>query len=391
MNLGFYYHIPAELENGQILMPGYLGCFLDTLADYFDELFLFQHHPNYGENVHFDYSIQSKNVSLISLPSRRSVPYRMLHSREFLGLINDNLSIMDGFLIRGPTPLLSSISKSVKPLPTIFLLVGDYLAGVDSSMQPWWRKELIRLWSRYNQQQQLKVAQKSLVFVNNQGLYQKYRGKIKVLKVTRTTTLSDKDFFKREDTCHDRPIHLLYTGRMDPAKGLLDIVEALGLLVKQGEEVVLDLVGWPEKGSDILSKIREMAEEEAISERVVFHGYQPVGPELFAFYRNADIYIIASQTSEGFPRTIWEAMAHSLPVVATRVGSIPDFIEGAAVLVPPRNPQQFAAGIKQLIDNPEIRQQNIKKGLSLAQKNTLEVQVGEMSKMIQAWIDGHHE
>ena len=178
---------------------------------------------------------------------------------------------------------------------------------------------------------------------------------------------------------------------MDPAKGLLDIVEALGLLVKQGEEVVLDLVGWPEKGSDILSKIREMAEEEAISERVVFHGYQPVGPELFAFYRNADIYIIASQTSEGFPRTIWEAMAHSLPVVATRVGSIPDFIEGAAVLVPPRNPQQFAAGIKQLIDNPEIRQQNIKKGLSLAQKNTLEVQVGEMSKMIQAWIDGHHE
>jgi glycosyltransferase involved in cell wall biosynthesis len=129
------------------------------------------------------------------------------------------------------------------------------------------------------------------------------------------------------------------------------------------------------------------AKQEGVKDRVVYHGYKAVGPDLFAYYVAADIYVIASQSCfEGFPRTIWEAMAHSLPVVATRVGSIPDFIEGAAELVEPKNHIALADGILKIIKTPELRKRNIRNGYSLAEKNTLEEQVGEMATHIIDWI-----
>ena len=390
MKLGFYYHIPAIEKDGKILMPGYLGRFLDALAEYCQELVLFQHLPNPGENVHFDYAIQSKNVSLVSLPARGSVPHRMLYARKFTKILKEHLSSLDAILFRGPTPLLPAMAKASKTIPTIFLIVGDYLAGISSLPQPSWRKELIRLWSWYNQQRQISAAKHSLVFVNSQALYQKFIGKIKHLEQTRTTTLSQDDFYKREDTCQNYPIHLLYTGRMDPAKGLLDMVQALAILVEDGEDLVLDLVGWPEVGSDILSQIEQTAAQNGVADSVFYHGYKAVGPELFAYYKKADLYLIASQASEGFPRTIWEAMAHSLPVVATRVGSIPDFVKGAAGLVPPKDPDELARGIKRLIEDKGLRKRYIRKGFTLASQNTLEVQVGDMAKAIHTWVEGKH-
>ncbi len=390
MRLGFYYHIPALRKENAINMPGYLGRFLDSLAEYCQELILFQHLPNPDENANLDYCIRSPNVKLVSLPQRGSLPHRLLHTQNYTRILKQYLNDLDALLIRGPTPLLPAMAKAASSSPTILLLIGDYRAGVNALPQPTWRKELIRLWAWLNERGQLRAAKKSLVFVNSQRLYQKYRGKIKSLKETRTTTLLQKDFFRREDTCQTRPIRLLYTGRIDPAKGLLELVEALGFLVQQGQDIVLDLVGWPEKGTNILSQVNESAYRIGVEDRVIYHGYKPVGPELFAYYKNADIYIIASQSSEGFPRTIWEAMAHSLPVIATRVGSIPDFIEDAAVLVPPKNPKALAEGIKNLINHPELRKNHILKGFSLASENTLEVQVGEMTKIIQLWLKGQH-
>ena len=391
MNLGFYYHIPAIQENNSIYMPGYLGRFLDAMAGHCETLILFQHQSNPGENTHFDYQIQSGNTTLIQLPSRGSVPHRMLHTPKFTRIIKNHLSSMDGLLLRGPTPLLPPIAKASKHTPIILLIIGDHLAGIETLPQPRWRKEMIRLWSWVNLKAQDKISKRSLVFVNSQAIYQHYQHKITHLEQTRTTTLSKTDFFLREDTCLNKPIRLLYTGRMDPAKGLLDMIEAISLLIKDGKDVILDLVGWPEAGSDILAQIQKKATKSGVEDRFFFHGYKAVGPELFAYYKEADIYLIASQSSfEGFPRTIWEAMAHSLPVVATRVGSIPEFIEDAAVLVLPKDSQALANGIKRLIDNTQLRKQNIRKGFSLAGQNTLEVQVGEMAKVIHAWLEEQH-
>ena len=387
MRLGFYYHIPAIIQLGKICVPGYLGRFLDELAIHMDRLVLFLHEPNTGENVNFDYPLQGANIDIVLLPPRKSAPYRLLHARKFTMLLSQHSKNIDALMLRGPSHLLPSLANTDKSLPTILLIVGDYLAGIDSLPQPAWRKMLIRLMETVNYHEQLKVAAKSLVIVNGKNLFDQYDGIADRLIETRTTTLTKDDFYIREDTCQNRPIHLLYTGRMDPAKGLVDMVKALSLLVHEGEDVVLDFVGWPEKNSNILDQINSTARQEGVEDRIFYHGYKSVGPELFAYYKMAALYLIASQASEGFPRTIWEAMAHSLPVVATRVGSIPDFIEGAAELVEPRDPTALAHSIQKLILDSELRKKYMARAFEIAKENTLETQVGKMSREIIQWVE----
>jgi len=381
LRLGFHYHIPAFAnEKQQLMVPGYLGRFLDSLAENCEQLVCFLHSPRADEVPYIDYPISADNVTWVDIGPHSSVPFRMLNSGRYTAALKKWRSRLDAFLIRGPSPLLPAMASAAAPLPITLLLVGDYLAGIDDLPQPRWRKEAIRAWSHWNYWNQMRVARKALTFVNSRKLYEQLRPHVPNLIETRTTTLTQADFFYRTDTCQQKPIRLLYTGRMDRAKGLLDIVEAVALLVKQHEDVVLDLVGWPQKGDRIVEEIAALARARGIEERVIYHGFKPVGDELFGYYVNADIYVIASQSSEGFPRTIWEALAHSLPVVATKVGSIPYFLQDGveALLVEPRDSRALASAISEVIRSPELRHKLIISGREVAGENTLERRAQEL-------------
>ncbi len=387
LRLGFHYHLPVLVQGDSCFVPGYLGCFLDALAGHCSRLVCFLHAAGPAESDGLDYRLASPNVQVVPLEPLASVPYRTLHARRYCRPLARHLGELDALLLRGPSPLLPDMGRAAGDKPLVLLLVGDYQAGVDDLPQPRWRKELIRLWTALNKRGQDRLARRALTFVNSRALYRQYQPIAARLAETHTTTLSRADFYQRADTCLSPPYRLLYTGRIDRAKGLLLMVEALSMLVAAGEDLLLDLVGWPEKGDTILEEIAALARARGVAGRVAYHGYKPVGPELFAFYRQADLFVLASTSSfEGFPRTIWEAMAHSLPVVATRVGSIPDFVAGAAELVEPRQPQALADGIKRLLASPDLRQQYIQQGLDLVRQNTLEVQVGKMMMEIRGWL-----
>jgi len=386
MRLGFHYHIPALNRNGIINMPGYFGCFIDSLASKTSSLVCFLHSPIGEEIENMDYSIKSPNVSLVDLGPHFSITKRMLITKKIQNIIQKNLDQIDIMFIRGPSPLLPDIAKASGNLPLAFLIVGDYLAGVDGLPQPLWRKELIRVWSFWNAKRQLNLLKKNLTFVNSHILFQQFKNQVPNLIETRTTTLSINDFYKRNDTCQSRPIHILYTGRIDRAKGLVDILDAIKILIDQGEDLIFNLVGNIGKDKSILEEINNKAINYGISNRIIFHGYKPLGEELFKFYKDSDIYIIASQNSEGFPRTIWEAMAHSLPVIATKVGSIPAFIENAAELIQPRSVEEISFVIKRLIYDQNRRKELITKGFELAKTNTLEVRSTEIIDSLKNYL-----
>jgi len=226
-----------------------------------------------------------------------------------------------------------------------------------------------------------------LTFVNSRQYYNELKERLPQLRETRTTTLSAGDFFEREDTCQQPPYHLLFAGRMDRGKGLLEIVEALAMLVGAGQDVVLDLVGWPEPGDPVLEEVQALAARKGIADCVLYHGRKSIGPELFACYKQADLFVVASKTAEGFPRTIWEAMAHSVPVVATTVGAIPHHVGGAAALVPPNDATALAKAIRALLADPPRRQELIRRGRRLASNMTLEIQSRQMVAEIKSWIE----
>jgi len=96
-----------------------------------------------------------------------------------------------------------------------------------------------------------------------------------------------------------------------------------------------------------------------------------------AYYQAADIYLHPAR-AETFPNTILEAMACGTPVVATRIGGIPEqVIDGrTGILVSPGSPEEFALAILRLLKSPNIRHEmGAQSSLRVQQKFSLEQQV----------------
>jgi glycosyltransferase involved in cell wall biosynthesis len=80
------------------------------------------------------------------------------------------------------------------------------------------------------------------------------------------------------------------------------------------------------------------------------------GAEKINLFRSAHIFVYPSY-HEGMPMAVIEAMACGLPIIATRVGGLPDLVEPGlnGLLVPAGQPDQLAVAIQQLVANPQIR------------------------------------
>jgi glycosyltransferase involved in cell wall biosynthesis len=141
-------------------------------------------------------------------------------------------------------------------------------------------------------------------------------------------------------------------GRMAAHKGYADFIDAAReVLAAQPRAAFAILV----KGSlpllpDLAEKI---ASDPLLGERVKILGHQE---DLAAVLRDFDAAVVASTSSEANCRVGLEWMASGVPLVATRVGTLPDMVEEGVTgfLVPPGSPRELAERIAVLSSNPQI-------------------------------------
>ena len=382
MKLGFYYHIPIRTTENGLVTAGFLGCFLDALAAQVSELILFLHDAEEYDGG-MDYELEARNVRFVSL-GRKPHPV----SRTFLGMrlvnpVRKELSNCDMLLVRAPTHLLSAWARLCRreDIRLVPLLVGDYAAGNANMTFRFPKAQLLKILNQLVDWQERRYLSGKQVLVNSAALAEKYQPIAEVVHQVRTTTLSEDSFFKRVDTCGNNEINLLYTGRFDWQKGLQELFDAfVDLVVSSGVNAKLHFAGWQDsRGESIESIIMEQARNNGLSDRVIFHGRKKVGPELDVLYRMADIYVLPSY-AEGFPRTIWEAMANSLPVIATSVGAIPHYTENHKniILVSPRVSDEILRAILLLVSDGYLRRDIIANGTELVAEKTLPVQTAKL-------------
>lgn len=141
---------------------------------------------------------------------------------------------------------------------------------------------------------------------------------------------------------------LLAVGRLIPAKNYPCLIEAASILNSLGVDFELNIVGEGECKTQLLSMITEYSLEN----RVVLRGRIS---EMATWFRSADIFVMSS-LREGQPVALLEAMAAALPIVATRVGGIPETVEHMkeAILVESNSPGLLAEAIKEIMDAPEL-------------------------------------
>ena len=144
---------------------------------------------------------------------------------------------------------------------------------------------------------------------------------------------------------------LLYHGRVDRRKGVLDLVDALALLRERGRAVRLVVSGI---GPDV-EAVRERVAERGLGERVDVLGIASY-EDAPARYHRGDVFVSPTYM-EGFSNTILEAMASGLPIVSCEVVGVVDCLADGrdALLVPPEAPGALAAAVERLLDDGALR------------------------------------
>lgn len=158
----------------------------------------------------------------------------------------------------------------------------------------------------------------------------------------------------RNDLGIDKKKVILYVGRIEPIKGLGNLLEAAALLEDQDDTVLLIVGGKPGDDSE-LERLKSQARDLGMGDKVVFTGAVPQS-RLPTYYSAADVFVLPSYT-ESFGLAALEAMACGTPVVASRVGGLSTFIRNGETgyLIPWRCPEPFAQRLDMLLANPGLR------------------------------------
>jgi len=143
------------------------------------------------------------------------------------------------------------------------------------------------------------------------------------------------------------PIWLMNVAELHTNKGLDVLIEAFAKLASRELQVCLILAGAGEEKEKLMALTKRLM----IATRVVFTDFLP---DARSYLAAADLFVFPSR-KEGMPFALLEAGLASLPVIASRVGGIPEVIEDGAggLLVPPDDPGALAEAIQSLIKNPE--------------------------------------
>ena len=160
------------------------------------------------------------------------------------------------------------------------------------------------------------------------------------------------------DAQHERraeKTRLIYVGRLCEEKGVLVLLKALEALVHQREEArfTLDIFGEGDLG--YVKELYDFVRSRNLDTEVAFHGKVPQ-EELIRWYDEADVMLVPSLWKEPFGLVVAEAMARSLPVIATNTGGPTEIVTHAVdgLLVEPNNEQALAAAVLRLVDDQAL-------------------------------------
>lgn len=172
--------------------------------------------------------------------------------------------------------------------------------------------------------------------------------------------------------------NLLYIGRLSKEKGVEYILKAMPLIIKKVPSVHLNIVG----DGDEKHKLESLSKELNLENIVTFIGSVPY-KEVGKYYKNANIIIVPSLWLEPFGLIGPEAMSAGRPVIASRVGGIPEWLDDGKTgfLVDPGNSKQISEKAIQLLSDRKLSQQMGKNALKKSEQFSIEKHVGKIEKV----------
>lgn len=148
---------------------------------------------------------------------------------------------------------------------------------------------------------------------------------------------------------------ILYVGRLNKEKGLETLINAFALLLKKGIKARLLIAGkplWnlsPEMGEEYRKSLKQLSIALGVEKHVDFLGHVTNTASL---YQLSDVTVLPSIWAEPFGRVVIESMACGTPVVASRIGGIPEILTGEfqSGLFEPGNAEDLSATLSYVMN-----------------------------------------
>jgi glycosyltransferase involved in cell wall biosynthesis len=149
------------------------------------------------------------------------------------------------------------------------------------------------------------------------------------------------------------PLHRVgFVGQVEPRKGVAELIEAAATFLRERPRASLTIIGDPPPGGEAYAgRVREAAAASDVSERIYLAGYRR---DAAAAMVEFDVVVVPS-LAEPFGTVAAEAAAAGVAVVASDVGGLSEVVVHGetGLLVTPGEPQEIAAAVGTLLDDPD--------------------------------------
>ncbi|SNR17701.1 glycosyltransferase family 4 protein [Tenacibaculum jejuense] len=179
-----------------------------------------------------------------------------------------------------------------------------------------------------------------------------------------------KELVKEENTT----IQLLFVGRLVKQKSVSTLLKAIAILKKT--DLKLTIVG----DGNLRTYLEALAEKLNIKDKVYFVGQQK---NIDSYFYNADVFILPS-IWEGFGIVILEAFRAKLAIISSNIEGPAELIQHQknGLLFTPKNDKELSEKLKELIDNPELRNKIAIKGYNtFTEKYHIDNYVKQLEKL----------
>lgn len=155
------------------------------------------------------------------------------------------------------------------------------------------------------------------------------------------TNISEKDVRRVKNKYSIVDDYILYLGTLKPSKNIEGLIEAFSLIKSNCKLVIAGKKGW------MYETIFEKVEKLKIDKKVIFTDFVDEEDKP-ALIKGAKIFVMPSFW-EGFGLDVLSAMACGVPVVVSRVGSLPEVVDKAGIFVDPNNVNSIKDGLLKIL------------------------------------------
>ncbi len=180
----------------------------------------------------------------------------------------------------------------------------------------------------------------------------------KIVTIYNPVCLSGDEFEKKDR--NEKEIVFVNVARFNPIKNQILLIDAFSKVIKVCQKTRLIFAG----DGEMLEKCKEYSNRLAVSSAINFIGNVE---NVYSILTKADCFVLSSK-SEALPISILEAMACSLPIIAPKVGGIPELVSENGILYETENCDQLVCAMIKMIKDNDYREYCAKKSYQLVEK-----------------------